>query len=81
MDELNPPSKIIPKTMDLISFLYLFDERFRSRQWWIFVCSPSRIKFLETLQKYCMQKKIHNEWFDLTMIESCSLTLDPNHDL
>jgi hypothetical protein len=31
MDDLNPPSKIIPKAMDLVSFLYLFDERFRSR--------------------------------------------------
>ena len=26
------------------------------------------------------KKKIQNEWFDLTMIESCSLTLDPNDD-
>jgi hypothetical protein len=27
-----------------------------------------------------MQKKIQSEWFDLTMIESCSLMLDPNYD-
>ena len=77
---MNPPSKIIPKTMDLISFLYLFDERFRSRQWWIFVCSPSRITFLEKLQKYYIPKKIQNDWSDVAMIESGSLTLDPNDD-
>ena len=80
MDKLNPPSKIIPKTMGLLSFLYFFDERFRSRRWWIFVCSPSRITFLEKLQKHCTQKKIQNEWFDVAMIESGSLTLDPNDD-
>jgi len=33
-----------------------------------------RITFLETLQKYCMHKKIQNEGFDVALIESCSLT-------
>jgi hypothetical protein len=46
----------------------------------VFVCSPSRITFLEKVQKYCMQKKIQNDWVEVAMIESGSLTLDPNDD-